>query len=52
MTTFEQIGGEFGARQGTDFARQFDITPNPKGATPTREALDERAPEPAEGRDP
>lgn len=53
MSTFEKIGGEFGARLGTDFARLFDVTPNPKGAAPTREALDERSPPPpAEGRGP
>lgn len=52
MSIFEKLGGDVGARLGTDFARLFDITPNPKGAAPTREALDERSPEPAEGREP
>lgn len=53
MSTFEKIGGEFGARLGTDFARLFDVTPNPKGATQTREALEERSPPPpAEGSGP
>lgn len=45
MTTFDKLNREFGDRLANDFARIFntDVTPNPKGATPTREALDERS---------
>lgn len=39
-----QVEGEYGAMLKAQFATVFDVTPNPKGATPTREQLDERAP--------
>lgn len=43
MTTFDHLHPLLGERLQREFERQFDITPNPKGATPTREALEERA---------
>lgn len=43
MTTFDHLHPLLGERLQREFERQFDITPNPKGATPTREALDERS---------
>ena len=43
MTTFDHLHPLLGERLQREFERQFDITPNPKGATPIREALDERA---------
>ncbi len=44
-TPFSQLESEYGERLRREFANVFgDMTPNPKGATPTREALDERSP--------
>lgn len=42
MTSILAIESEIITRFRKDFAEQFDVTPNPKGATPSRESLDER----------
>lgn len=53
MSTFDVFKGAIGSHLADNIQRMFDVTPNPKGATQTREALEERSPPPAaEGREP
>lgn len=45
MTSFKELEQQYGERLQRDFANVFgDVTPNPKGAKPSREVLYERAP--------